>query len=159
MSWTADAGSGKRVRFAQVSRPRARPLRAFGEERQEPDAALGRPAQERRHRGTMVLCRHGREKIGAGSSYPSPRERGYRIRCRRGSLPLKGGGLGWGSIQRCGAQRYVLASETPSRLAALADLPLSGGGEVALRLYAPHRSGARWIVAIKVVAPFLTGSS
>src|ERR1700722_7870740 len=65
VSWASNARSGKRVRPAQVSARRARALRAFGDQRQESDAAVGRPAQERRHRGIVGLCHRRREKIKA----------------------------------------------------------------------------------------------
>jgi cytochrome c len=39
------------------------------------------------------------------------------------SLPLKGGGLGWGSAE------FRFRKETPTRTASLSDLPLSGGGK------------------------------
>src|SRR5579872_4420754 len=57
---------------------------------------------------------------------------GYRICCRRGSLPLKRGRVGVGVDSTMWSAAVSLSnwrSETPSRLAALAELPLSGGGE------------------------------
>src|SRR5581483_3127973 len=41
---------------AQVSSQSARSVREFGHARQEPDAAVGRSAQERRYRGAVGLC-------------------------------------------------------------------------------------------------------
>src|ERR1700730_2976261 len=99
--------------------------------------------------------RPSRRRLSSAMAHPCPRARRHRIWLGRSAetpyLPLQGGGrqhlpppcaganaVGWGSGP-CRALLLIICrrQRTPTRLALLADLPLSGG-DIA-ELAAPHR--------------------
>src|SRR6266568_2303297 len=59
----AHARPAGRRRLEEIPARRARALHRFGDARQEPDAALGRPAEARRGRGPVGLRGRGRENL------------------------------------------------------------------------------------------------